>query len=265
MYSVREELQKDLRKTLTKVKEIGYDYVEFAGLYNYDVKDIKAILDELGLEAVSMHRGYDQFLAEPEKNIEELKTLGITYNAIPWAAKDTILADGFIENLEKTAKLLKAAGIQLLYHNHDFEFDKKGDKFILDWIYESLPADLLQTEIDTCWVRYAGYDPAEYLRKYAGRAPIVHLKDFECSNFNMGPVYDLIDTKGGAASKPASREEAGFKFRPVGHGVQDIPAIIKAAEDAGAHTLIVEQDQWYDGDAFEFARMSREYLKTLGL
>ena len=74
-------------------------------------------------------------------------------------------------------------------------------------------ADLLHTDR----VCYAGYDSADYLRKYAGRSPVVHLKDFTCSNLNMGPVYALIDNSG-AASKPSSQDDAGFKFQPVGYG-----------------------------------------------
>lgn len=50
----------------------------------------------------------------------------------------------------------------------------------------------------------------------------MHLKDFECKNFNMGPVYALIDENGEEEAKPASKEDAGFMFKPVGSGVTDV-------------------------------------------
>ena len=66
-----------------------------------------------------------------------------------------------------------------LYHNHDFEFVKMPNgQYALDYIYTEIPADLLQTELDICWVKVAGEEPVDYIKKYAGRAPVVHLKDF---------------------------------------------------------------------------------------
>lgn len=268
LYTVRQDMEKDVEATLKKVKEIGYDYVEFAGYYGTPADKMKELLDKYGLTCVSVHQGYDVFLTDEKASIDYLKTIGANYCAIPWMDKDKHAGNPVYENTVKeitqVAKALKDAGIQLLYHNHDFEFDKYEDKFLLDWLYESIPADLLQTEIDTCWVRYAGYDPAAYVRKYTGRSPVVHLKDFTASNLNAGPVYDLIDNSG-KTGKPASREEAGFQFQPVGHGIQDFPAILAAAEDAGAEYVVVEQDQSVGRTGMEAAKMGREYLRSLGL
>ena len=90
---------------------------------------------------------------------------------------------------------------------------------------------------------------------------ILHLKDFECKNLASGPVYELI----GDDNSKNNKEDNGFEFRPVGHGIQDIPSIIEASEKAGASVLIVEQDQSNDRPPMEAAKMSREYLKSLGL
>jgi sugar phosphate isomerase/epimerase len=268
LYTVRQDMEKDVEATLKKVKEIGFDYVEFAGYYGTPADKMRELLDKYGLTCVSVHQGYDVFLSDEKASIDYLKTIGAKYCAIPWMDKEKHAGNPVYENTVKeitqVAKALKDAGIQLLYHNHDFEFDKFEDKFLLDWLYESIPADLLQTEIDTCWVRYAGYDPAAYVRKYTGRSPVVHLKDFTASNLNAGPVYDLIDNSGNVG-KPTSREEAGFQFRPVGHGIQDFPAILAAAEDAGAEYVVVEQDQSVDRPGMEAAKMGREYLRSLGL
>ena len=53
--------------------------------------------------------------------------------------------------------------------------------------------------------------------------------------------------------------------RPVGYGVQDFPAILEAASDAGSHYVVVEQDRSTQRTSLEAAKMSREYLRTLGL
>ena len=143
------------------------------------------------------------------------------------------------------------------YHNHDFEFTKINGQYILDTYYQEIPADLLQTELDTCWVNVGGENPAQYVRKYTGRAPIVHLKDFSGSKTEN--MYSLIGTD--AAKEEASEK---FEFRPIGYGRQDIPSILAASEDAGAGWVIVEQDSPSMGKTpMECAKMSIDYLKSI--
>lgn len=269
LYSVRDDMAQDMAGTLKKVKEMGYDYVEFAGYFEHTAEEVKAMLDEVGLECVSVHQGYAPFLEKEQEMIDYLKTIGAKYCAIPWMGKENHkggekCAQAWGE-IEQVAKALKENGIQMLYHNHDFEFEKYEGKFLMDWFYEAFSEDLMKTEVDCCWVRYAGYDPAEYIKKYSGRSPVVHLKDFVCTNENAGPVYGLIDDSGKDEKPKKSKEESGFMFKPVGHGVQDIPSILKAAEEAGADIVIVEQDASPERPALESAKMSRDYLKSLGI
>lgn len=267
LYSVREDMEKDMDATLKAVKEMGYDYVEFAGYFGKTAEEVKALLDKYDLKAISVHQGYDVFLENEKENIEYLKKIGVKYCAIPWMGVERHAgSDAFektVADITKVGKALKANGIQLLYHNHDFEFKKYQDKFLLDWLYESIPADILQTEIDTCWVKYSGNDPVEYMKKYKGRAEVLHLKDFVCKTFAGGPVYALIDNEGKDGKEP-TREDNGFEFRPVGQGLQDFESILKAAEEIGIEYLIVEQDDWPTASALESAKQGREYLKTLG-
>ncbi|WP_337400276.1 TIM barrel protein [Congzhengia sp.] len=266
LYSVRDDMAQDMYAALKKVKEIGYDYVEFAGYFDHSAEEVRSMLDEIGLTCVSVHQAYNLFLEEGQKAADYLKTIGADYAAIPWMAAEDHKGcdhyDNVIADITKVGRLLKDNGIQLLYHNHDFEFQKYDDKFLLDWLYESVSEDLLQTEVDTCWVKYAGYDPCEYLKKYTGRSPVVHLKDFTCKRFAGGPAYALIDENGKEIK--TTREDNGFEFRPVGMGLQDFPAILKAAEEAGAAYAIVEQDASVDRPPMEAAKLSREYLKKIG-
>jgi Sugar phosphate isomerases/epimerases len=264
VYSVRDDAEKDFKGTMQKLKDMGYDGVELAGLYSLSPEEIKAVLDELQLPAISAHVPFQELTADLEGTIAAYKTIGVKYIAIPYLSEeDRPGAPKFEENLVKIAEICKAgkaAGIQVLYHNHDFEFIKIEDgRYALDYMYDTIPADLLQTEIDTCWVNVSGENPADYVRKYTNRAPIVHLKDFikEGAPANM---YELIGTEVEKAEETAGK----FEFRPVGSGMQDFPSILAASIDAGSEWVVVEQDQSYGMTPLESVKSSREYLKTLG-
>ncbi len=269
LYSLRDKMEADMDSTLKAVKEMGYDYVEFAGYFGKSADEVKTILDKYDLNCISVHQRYDAFLNDPAASVEYIKKLGVKYSAIPWMGPENHKGqenfEKAMEEIRTVSALLKNNGIKLLYHNHEFEFEKYDGKFRMDWLYETLGTDVLEPEIDTCWVRYAGYDPCEYIGKYAGKINIVHLKDFVCTSFAGGPVYALIDGEGKQGDKKPTRDDNGFRFKSVGTGMQDFPTIIKAVEHAGAEYVIVEQDEWYDEDSMELARSSREYLRSLGL
>lgn len=268
LYSIREDMARDMDDTLKKVKEMGYDYVEFAGYAGKSAEEVLQLLNKHGLECVSVHQTYDVFLNNETESIEFLKTIGAKYCAVPWMGLEHHAGSELFEQTKKdfiqVSEALKKAGIQFIYHNHDFEFETYEDKFLLDWLYESIPGDLLQTEIDTCWVKYAGQDPVQYIKKYTGRSPIVHLKDFVCKNFDGKSVYALISESGEKEIK-ATKEDNGFEFRPLGQGIQDFSSIIEAARAAGAQYVIVEQDQSPTCTPMEAAKLSRDYLKSLGI
>ena len=165
-----------------------------------------------------------------------------------------------VDEIRAIGEKAAAAGLTLLYHNHDFEFDKlENGQCGIDYLYENVPAEYLQTELDQCWVKYAGYEPVEYLQKYSGRSPVVHLKDYYASGEQKEDPYALIGLNEGE-----KKENKAFEFRPLGYGVQDIPAIIEASKKAGSKWFVVEQDQPSLGKTpMECAGMSMEYLKSL--
>lgn len=257
VYSVRDNAAADFLGTMKELKAMGYDGVELAGTYGMTAVECKKILDEVGLELVSAHVNID--LLEDDAVLDDYAATGIKFVAIPWLVgpKDAAELEAVIARIRKIGERVKAKGMQLLYHNHDFEFEKINDAYILDTYYSRIPAEYLQTELDTCWVNVGGEEPAAYVRKYTGRAPIVHLKDFAGSKSEN--MYALIGTDS------AKEESTGkFEFRPVGYGRQDIPAILQAAEDAGAGWVVVEQDSSSMGKTpMESVKMSIEYLKGL--
>ena len=257
VYSVRDAAEADFAGTMRELKAMGYDGVELAGTYGMTAVECKKILDQVGLELVSAHVNID--LLEDDAVLEDYAATGIKFVVIPWLVgpKDAAELEAVIARIAKIGERVKAKGMQLLYHNHDFEFEKIDGAYILDTYYSRIPADFLQTELDTCWVNVGGENPADFVRKYAGRAPIVHLKDFAGSKSEN--MYALIGTD------TAKEDSAGkFEFRPVGYGRQDIPAILQAAEDAGAGWVVVEQDSPSMGKTpLECAKMSIEYLKGI--
>jgi len=265
LYYVRDFMEADFFDTLEKVRAMGYDAVELCELYGHTAKEVKAKCDELGLVPLSAHVTREDMLADPDGVIGCYAEIGCRYIALPWADWRVSLpgAEGYEaykQDIIKIAETCRKYGITLLYHNHDFEFVKIDGRYKLDILYSDVPADVLQTEIDACWARVGGVDPAEYVLKYSGRAPLVHLKDYvgECSS----EMYELIG--GGRVDKNDDKSGTPFEFRPVGYGVQDVRALLDSAEKAGAEAVIVEQDRpSMDKTSLECAEMSVKYIKSL--
>lgn len=262
LYSIRGDVAKNMRESLEKVKAMGYDGVEFAGIGQHTAKEIKDMCEEIGLVPISAHVTFADMRKEPEATLSVYAEIGCKYVAVPYLVpEDRPGTDGFTKTIEDVAmigKVAKNMGMQLLYHNHDFEFIKLDGKYALDILYDEIPAEYLQTELDVCWVRVGGEEPADYIRKYAGRAPVVHLKDY--FGDKSEDMYELIGIKSEAPKRPSN-----FEYRPVGSGIQDFPAIIDAAKEAGAEWVVVEQDNPSMGlTPMECIAKSREYLKSIG-
>lgn len=261
LYSVRDDLENSFYDTLKKVKEFGYDGVEFAGLYNHSADEIKKMCEELQLIPISAHVPFDQLMSDLSL-IEVYAQIGCKYIAIPYLTEEYRPGHEKFMEFVKGAKLIskkaKEFNIQLCYHNHDFEFEKVNGEYGLDLIYKAISPELLSTELDTCWVNVGGENPAEYIRKYNQRIEIVHLKDFAGSKSDN--MYALI----GIDDKDNKKSSGEFEFRPVGYGLQDFKSIIKACDEVQASWLIVEQDNpSMKKSALECAKMSIDYLKTI--
>ena len=261
LYSVRESMAADMEATLRQVKAAGYAGVEFAGLFGRSPKEVRNLCREIGLVPVSAHVPYYDMIADPKTVLSDYATIGCSYVAIPYLTPECRPGtDGFnavIQNARKLGAVAKELGMELLYHNHDFEFVKIDGAYALDILYEAVDESLLKTELDTCWVSVGGEKPEDYIRKYSGRTPVVHLKDYVGQKSEH--MYELIGIKSSGKTAEA------FGFRSVGSGVLDFPAITRAAEASGAKWFVVEQDNPTPGKTpMECAVLSREYLKTIG-
>ena len=260
LYSVREDADADIKATLKKIKEMGYDGVEFAGLYGNTPEQMRDLCREIGLVPISAHVSYKEMQENAEKVFSDYATIGCKYVAIPSLPVERIPGgerfDDTVELIKMASAAAKKNGIQLLYHNHDFEFATVGGEYKLDVLYNTLPADILATEIDVCWAKVGGVDPAEYVKKYTGRAPVAHMKDFFGEKSDS--MYELI----GEEKKPV--RPGNFEFRAVGYGLQTVPSIVKAAKEAGAYWLVVEIDTPTPGKtAMECIEDSVKYLRSI--
>ena len=239
LYSLREETEKDFVGTLEKVAKIGFEGVEFAGYGDLDAPTMKNHLDRLGLKPVSSHISLERLEDDLEGEIAYAKDLGMKHIVCPWATFEKGMEDidDLANFLTKVGKRCQEEGITLSYHNHDHEFVKIGDKYILDLLFEKTIEGNLKAELDLCWVSRGGADVVEYVKKYSGRCPLIHAKDY------------IVEPK--------------FRQVEVGTGLVDLEGVQKIAKDAGVKWIIVEQEE-YTMDPFESIKISLDNLKKLG-
>ena len=219
LYTVRGETERDFAGTLAKVARIGYTGVEFAGYGGLTAAELKTLLDDLGLKAAGGHVGLHEFENDLNAVLDYHSSIGNTIIAIPYldeslrkdAASWKNLAIKFTDIGRKCAE----RGITLCYHNHDFEFKNYDGVFGFDLLYGNSDPQFLQAELDLYWIKKGGQDPAEYVRKFAGRAPLLHIKD--------------MDTQG--------------DFAEFGEGIIDWDPIFAIADHSGTKWYIVEQDE----------------------
>ncbi len=268
VYNLRDLLENTperFEEVMTKVKELGYDFVELAGLYGIEPAKIREILDKVGIPALSAHVPLVEMVEDAEKVAKDYSLIGCKYVVVPYLPEEFRPIVGDFEfvlgQIPKFGEVMKKYGMELLYHNHDFEFVKlENGKYAFDEMYDSIPADLLKAELDTCWAQVAVDDAAGYVKKYTDRLPIVHLKDY-IKKGDPKSMYKLI----GIDDEEGAEEDTGyFGFRPVGFGQQIWEPILNEALAANSRYVVVEQDEHYELDPLECARRSREYLRILG-
>ncbi len=259
LYSIRDDIKADFLGALRKVKALGYDGVELAGLHGYSAEEVREMCKEVGLNPISAHVGYLDIMENPGL-LQEYKDIGCEFVVVPSLREEYRPGKpqffDFIEDMKEIVKKADEVGVKLCYHNHDFDFVKIEGGYGIDVLYKEVPT--LMPELDCCWVKVSGESPVEYIHKYAGREEILHLKDFVGRKTEN--MYGLI-----GIDEDENKDTKGeFEFRPLGCGVQDFPSILKAAEEVGMRWVVVEQDRpSMDKTPMECAETSINYLKSL--
>lgn len=239
MYSLRNAGSLD--QQLKIVHDAGVGAVETVGTQGVSAPELKQLLDRYAIKAISSHVP----LAELRKDLPGVvafnRSIGNTTLVVPYLdAKDRPTdAAGWTalgQELGRISKQVRAEGMRLAYHNHDFELVDFNGRTGLELLFAAAGPDL-QTELDLAWVARAGYDPAVMLGKFRGRLFAVHAKD--------------------NAPKGQAEDEGGFAA--VGQGVLDWNAILPAAAAAGVQWYIVEHDQ--PRDPAKVIKTGADYLR----
>ncbi|HRR93022.1 MAG TPA: sugar phosphate isomerase/epimerase [Bacteroidales bacterium] len=257
LYTIRDEIFRDVPGSLKKVSDMGYKYVELAGyengkFYGYEPAEFRKLVEDLGMEILSSHTQVEAqgiTLENATKMAEDHAKLGVKYCIQPWIvpeARTTIASyQKMAADWNQVGKIMKDYGILFGYHNHNFEFANVEGKIpYFDVMMAELDREYVTLEIDVFWVTKAGQDPVEIINKYPGRFELFHLKD-------MFTRQDPFFTTEGVAD-----------FAPVGEGLIDFGPIIAAKETAGMKYMIVEQDLTKDGDCFGAIQKSITNLTT---
>ncbi|MCI5648383.1 MAG: sugar phosphate isomerase/epimerase [Fusicatenibacter sp.] len=176
LFSVRDVTEKDLAFALEQVAKIGYKYVEFAGFFGHDAKEVKVMLDANGLIVSGTHSSLDDLVNDFAGTVKYHQAIGNTNYILPGAPYRTAAElDDTIAKLNKFKPMLAAEGIMLGYHNHSGEFLPNADGQIPHEEMERRTS--VQFEIDTYWAYVAGKDPVELITRLKDRVKVIHLKD----------------------------------------------------------------------------------------
>jgi sugar phosphate isomerase/epimerase len=253
LYTVRDLMKADFEGTLAKVAAIGYKEVEFAGYFDHSPKDVRAILDRLGLTSPAPHVAYDQLGDKWPEQIESAKIIGQSYIVCPWIPeelrKDPDIWKKAAETFNRAGEASQKAGIQFAYHNHWFEFLPVNGKLPYDFLLETCDPKLVKMELDLCWITVAGGDPVKYFDRHPGRFPLVHVKDMK--------RLPKVSEAGGQDFGDSLHAD----MTAVGSGIIDWKRIFAKSEKAGIKHYIVEHDK--PADPLASIKESYQYLRQL--
>lgn len=254
LYTVRDAMDKDPKATLAHVAKIGYNsvegatYTETENFYGMSPAVFKKVLKDNGLVMYSSHYRLGEdldkgqvmkgtILHDWQKAIDDAAEVGLKYMVCAWLSPTE---RGSLDHYKKVADDLnvagekcKKSGIQLCYHNHNFEFEKQGDQYPYD-ILMATDKDLVKMEMDIYWIKKAGQDPIALFKKHPGRYPLWHVKDMDNT-----PEHS---------------------FTEVGNGIINFKEIFKYKNLAGMKYFFVEQDIC-PGDPFVSIAESIAYIK----
>ena len=186
LYSVREDCQKDLPGTLEKVAKMGYDGVDFAGYYGYEAKEVRKMVDDLGLKVCGGHLGLNTLVGDELKlTVEFQRILGNKYLIVPGLSEERRNSRAAWQETAKIfneiADNLKPEGMLTGYHNHSIEFQPMDGELPWDTFFGNTKKEVIM-QLDTGNALHGGADPAPFLEKYPGRAITVHLKEYSSAN-----------------------------------------------------------------------------------
>ena len=252
LWTIRDAMKADPVGSLKKLANMGYGAVESAGYSNgmyYNMKPVafKKVLDDLGLALNSGHGGLGfnsedkgTFLNEFERYVADAASIDQKYIVLAWIPEEYRTLDKYkelSELLNKNGEVAKKYGVQVAYHNHDFEFFETEGQIPYDLMLQQTDKDLVDFELDLYWIKKGGKHYKDYFEKHSGRFPLWHVKDMD----NTEEAY----------------------FTEVGNGIIDFPEIFKCRKKSGMKFFYIEQDDCRNNVPLKSAEISLGYVRDM--
>ena len=248
IYSLRGEAEKDLPATLAMIRRFGFNEVEVPGLYGRSAAEFRRLLDRAGLRATSMMTDYERLGKDAEAVAADAQSLGAEYVVCGTIPHQRYLSaencSRAIRDFGRWGRKLAGAGLRLCYHTHGVEFGKSAEGTLFDTLVQRTDGKYVNFEMDIFWIVFAFQDPARLLHKYPGRFPLLHVKDIR-----KGLVL-------GRTPADVNEEDSV----PLGEGIVDIPAALRAAQETGARHYYIEDEAV---NAAEQIPRSLKYLESI--
>ncbi|WP_405409946.1 sugar phosphate isomerase/epimerase family protein [Maribacter sp. Asnod1-A12] len=240
LYSLRDSMLSNPKKTLEEIASLGFKEIESAGsakgyYYGLAPSEMAKTCKDLGLKITSGHVRLDQKF---DQTMEDAVTSGQEYlicSSLPTNGQTVDNYKKVADQFNIAGEACKKMGLKFGYHNHEYEFESEDGEIFYDVLMDNTHADLVHMELDLGWVVVAGKEPLHYFKKYPGRFPLWHLKDMNINN----------------------KESTEF-----GKGILDIELMLKNKHLSGVKHIYIEQEE-YANTAFESMRHNMNYLKNI--
>ena len=245
LYSLRNQFSEDVEGSLAQISDWGITYIEGGGTYGLPREEFMDLLDKYGLKVTSVGASFEELEKDPASLVENARAFGATYVMCAWIPHQ---GDFDLEDTEKAiavfnraGRILEAAGLQLAYHPHGYEFRPHGDGTLFDLMAEQ--AEYFDFEMDIYWVKHGGADPLELLNRYPDKFVLMHLKDMEK----------------GVAGNTSGHEDVETNV-VLGTGQIDVAALVRRGAELGIEYMFIEDES---SRVMEQVPESLEFLRGL--
>tara|TARA_R110000744_G_scaffold2262_5_gene9145 strand:- start:11153 stop:12055 length:903 start_codon:yes stop_codon:yes gene_type:complete len=239
LYTLRDMMAVSLPATLKLVAAVGYKELEFAGYYDHKPSEIKTILHNEGLTAPSAHIPLKAFDNGVNSVIDHALEVGHKYIVIPYLTEEQRgTGIGVYKALAQQCNVIgeacNKAGLNLAYHNHDFEFEMRDGQLPYDVLLNETDKDVMAMEMDLFWMVKAKQDPLAYFKKHPGRFKLWHVKDMdEVGNFadvgtgtiDFAPIF-AQSALSGVEHRFVERDKTDDKLKTIQQGYKAVSQLL---------------------------------------
>ncbi len=248
LYSLRNQFAKDAPGTMAKVKAMGFRNVEMAGTMGLPFPELIKLLAQNELNVVSFGADFDMLEKDPRKVAEEARAYGAKFIVCFWIPHDgdnftAAEVDKAVAVFNNAAQIIASYGMLFCYHPHGYEFKPYNEGTLFDYMMEKLDQRYAYLEMDVFWIKQAGQEPMDLLKKYSNRFVLLHLKDRKVGTTNTNNGHGDLESN-----------------VVLGTGDVGIAAIIREAKKLGIKHYFLEDEST---NVEEQLPKSLAYLKSL--